>query len=124
MGSTSAAPEVATWVSEELQELLVGQGGLFNDGLQGPAFKVLVVKRDSDAECRLFRVFEDTVTSCTVMNKEARPLQDAKNFLRLQSRKTGGHTGSRATLISSLTGSRGSFLSGGIGSPSLRKLSR
>jgi len=90
VGSTSAAPEVATWVSEELQELLVGQGGLFNDGLQGPAFKVLVVKRDSDAEWRLFRVFEDTVTSCTVMNKEARPLQDAKNFLRLQSRQTGG----------------------------------
>ncbi len=92
MVNMGGSPFGEGWASKEFQELLVGQGGLFNDGLQGPAFKVFVVKRDSDAECRLFRVFEDTVPSCTVMNKKARPLQDAKNFLRLQSRQAGSHT--------------------------------
>jgi len=61
MVNVGGSPFGEGWASKEFQELLVGQGGLFNDGLQGPAFKVFVVKRDSDAECRLFRVFEDTV---------------------------------------------------------------
>lgn len=82
------------------------------------------MKREGDAKSRFSRVFKDVMRSRGVVNEKACPLESTKNFLRLQSRQAGGHTDSITTVISSFTGSRGSFLSCGIGSPSFCKLSR
>ena len=61
--------------------------------------------------------------SRSVVDKKACALEPTQGLFRLQSGELGSHADSKATRISSFTGSSGMFLSRGMGSPSLRRLS-
>ena len=78
---------------------------------------------DRNAERGIVRMFQDMVAAAAVMNKKTCSLQGTKDNLRLESRQA-VHAISRATFIFSFTGSWERLMSDGMGSPSLRKLSR
>ncbi len=84
---------------------------------------LFVVIGDSHPESRLVRVFENVMSTSRVMNEKASTLQRSENSPWLQRGQAWGHPVPKAILISSLTGSSGSFLSSGMGCPSFCRLS-
>ena len=59
---------------EKLPELVGSEAGLPDDGVEGPAFQVFVVVRDSDSESQIVRMLEEVMGALGVVNKKACPL--------------------------------------------------
>ena len=88
-------------------------------------FEIFIVHGDGDAEIGPLWMLEDMVGTLGVVNIKTGPLKSLENFCRPQSWQVFAHAVSgRAILISSLTGSRLNFLSGGKGWPSFRASSQ
>lgn len=99
------------------------ESSLLDDRREGFALQIFVVVGQGDAEMRFIRMLENIMAARGVMDEEACFTESPQNFPGLRSGQALAHAG-MATLIFSLTGSAVSLGSLGIGSPSLRKLSR
>lgn len=109
---------------EQLLECFDRQTCLLDNGFQGPALEVPVMKGEGYPEMRLVRMLEDTVAAGRVVNKKPVPLQGPEDLSWPERWEPSAHTVSSTTLTFSFTGSSRMGLSVGMGSPSVCRLSR
>jgi hypothetical protein len=110
-------------ILEKIDKGFGSEASLVNDRGKSFALQIFVVKRHRYAKVRHAGMFKDVVTSGSVMDEESCSAQGADDFLGTYSGKVPTHAG-MATRIFSLTGFAENFGSEGIGSPSLRRLSK
>jgi len=110
--------------SEQLDKSFRRQTRLLKHGRKSPTLDIFIVIGESNSSLRMVRMLQNVMAACNVMDKKSRPLQGPEDLTRLERRQALAHATSRTTFISSLTGSKDSFLSEGMGRPSLRRLSR
>jgi hypothetical protein len=109
---------------EQLLECFDRQTCLLDDGFQGPALEVSMMKREGYPEMRLVRMLEDMVAAGRVVHKQPGPLQDPEDLSWPEHGEPSAQTVSSTTFTCSFTGSSRMGVSVGMGSPSLCRLSR
>src|SRR6266508_4267158 len=109
---------------EQLQECFDRQTCLLDDGFQGPALEVSVMKGEGYPEIRRVRMLEDMVATGRVVHKKPGPLQGPEDVSWLERWEPSAHTVSSTTFTCSCTGSSRMGVSVGMGSPSVCRLSR
>ena len=110
--------------SKKFSELFRSKASLLDDRFQSSALQLPIVMGEGYPESRIVGMLENIVRPCAVMKKKTSAFKRPENFPELERGEALTHAESKPTVMYSLTGSVGISLSLGIGSPSLRRLSR